>query len=146
MCHWLPLLILHQMAPRRRLDHKVEGAVHTPEVAVNCRSASPWAAAVPAAAEARSPKVKMLRSQGILLVSGVIPDLGKVFAHQVKGCRMGFERCEQSFTPHPVTIIHARSGGSVGVQGEGPPVVSTRSRPLLLLCLVVITYGWVSSC
>ena len=59
----------------------------------------------------------MLRPQGILLVSGVIPDLGKVFAHQMKGCRKGFERCEQSFTPHPVTIIHARSGGSVAAPG-----------------------------
>ena len=73
---------------------------------------------MPAAAEARSPKVKMLRPQGILLVSGVIPDLGKVFAHQMKGCRKGFERCEQSFTPHPVTIIHARSRGSVAAPGE----------------------------
>ena len=55
---------------------------------------SPWAAAVPAAAEMRSPKVKMLRSQGILLVSGVIPDLDKVFDHQLKGCKLSFERCE----------------------------------------------------
>ena len=63
----------------------------------------------------------MLRPQGILLVSGVIHDLGKVFAHQMKGCRKGFERCEQSFTPHPVTIIHARSGGSVAAPGNSPP-------------------------
>ena len=73
---------------------------------------------MPAAAEARSPKVKMLRSQGILLVSGVIPDLDKVFGHQLKCCQMSFERCELLFTPHPVTIIHARSGGSVAAPGE----------------------------
>ena len=126
--HGLPLLTLHQMVPKAKLDHEVEGAIHTSEVAVNGRSASPWAAAVPAAAEARSPKVKMLGSQGILRVSGVIPDLGKVFAHQMKGCRKGFERCEQSFTPHPVTIIHARSGGSVAAQGSFRRVADSRQR------------------
>ena len=52
---------------------------------MNDRSASSWGAAVPAAAEARSPKVKIIRSQGILLVSGVIPDLDKVFDHQMGG-------------------------------------------------------------
>ena len=82
------------MVPKAKLDHKGEGAIHTSEVAVNGRSASPWAAAVPAAAEARSPKVNMLRSQGIFLVSGVIPDLDKVFDDQFKGCKMSFERCE----------------------------------------------------
>ena len=112
------------MVPKAKLDHEVEGAIHTSEVAVNGRSASPSAIAVPAAAEARSPKVKMLGSQGILRVSGVIPDLGKVFAHQMKGCRKGFERCEQSFTPHPVTIIHARSGGSVAAPGGNRSVAA----------------------
>ena len=82
------------MVPKAKLDHEVEDAIHTSEVAVNGRSASPWAAAVPAAAEARSPKVKMLRPQGILLVSGVIPDPDKVFDYQLKGCKMSFERFE----------------------------------------------------
>ena len=49
-----------------------EGAVHTSEVAVNCRSASPWAAgaAVPAAAGARSSKVHGMRYLGILNARG----------------------------------------------------------------------------
>ena len=57
-CLWLPLMILHQMAPRTKLNHEVEGAIHTSEVAVNGRSASPKASAGTAAAEARSPKVQ----------------------------------------------------------------------------------------
>ena len=88
------LRILYQVPPRTKLNHEVGGAIHTSEVAVNGRSASPWAAAGTAAAEARSPKVNMLRSQGIFLVSGVIPDLDKVFDHQLKCCQMSFERCE----------------------------------------------------
>ena len=82
------------MVPKAKLDHKGEGEIHTSEVAVNGRSASPWAAAGTAAAEARSRKVKMLRSQDILIVSGAIPDLDKVFDQQLRGCRMSFERCE----------------------------------------------------
>ena len=39
--HGLPLLILHQMVPKAKLDQEVEAAIHTAEVAVNGRSASP---------------------------------------------------------------------------------------------------------
>ena len=36
---------------------------------------------------------------------------------------MGLERCEWSFSPHPVTIIHARSGGSVADPGPNDKTV-----------------------
>ena len=76
---------LYQVPSKSKLDHEGEGAIHTSEVAENCRLASPEAATSTAAAEARSPKVKMFRSQGIILVSALIPDLDKVLDHQVKG-------------------------------------------------------------
>ena len=64
------LRMLYQVPPRTKLNHEVEGAIHTSEVAVNGRSASPWAAAGTAAARVRSSKVYGLRSKGILLCKG----------------------------------------------------------------------------
>ena len=86
--HWLPLLILHQMAPRKRLDHEVEGAIHTSEVAMNGQSASPWAAAGTAAARVRSSKVYGLRSKGILLAREGNDDLSEVSGEHHKAWRM----------------------------------------------------------
>ena len=43
------LRILYQVPPRTKLNHEVGGAIHTSEVAVNGRSASPWAWHVQAA-------------------------------------------------------------------------------------------------
>ena len=87
-CLWLPLMILHQMAPRSKLNHEVEGAIHTSEVAVNGRSASPWAAADTAAARVRSSKVYGLRSKGILLAKEGNGDLSEVSGEHHKAWRM----------------------------------------------------------
>ena len=98
-------MILHQMAPRTKLNHEVEGAIHTSEVAVNGRSASPWAAAGTAAARVRSSKVYGLRSKGILLAKEGNGDLSEVSGEHHKAWRMCYMRCEHLFTPLTVTII-----------------------------------------
>ena len=103
--HWLPLLILHQMAPRTKLNHEVEGAIHTSKVAVNGRSASPWAAAGTAAARVRSSKVYGLRSKGILLAKEGNGDLSEVSGEHHKAWRMCYMRCEHLFTPLTDPII-----------------------------------------
>ena len=103
--HWLPLLILHLMGPRTSLDHEVEGAIHTSEVAVNGRSASPWAAAGTAAARVRSSKVYGLRSKGILLAKEGNGDLSEVSGEHHKAWRMCYMRCEHLFTPLTDPII-----------------------------------------
>ena len=84
---------------------QVEGAIHTSEVAVNGRSASPWAAAGTAAARVRSSKVYGLRSKGILLAKEGNGDLSEVSGEHHKAWRMCYMRCEHLFTPLTVTII-----------------------------------------
>ena len=122
-CHWLPLIILHQMAPRTKLNHEVEGAIHTSKVAVNGRSASPWAAAGTAAARVRSSKVYSLGSKGILLARGGNGDLSEVSGEHHKACRVSYTRCEHLFTPLAVTII------PVSPEGEPPPRVGWAAAP-----------------
>ena len=104
-CHWLPLILLQQMAPRIKLNREVDGAVHTSKVAVNGRLASPWAAAVPTAARARSSKVYALKSKGILRARGGNGDLNQVSGEHYKAWRMCYMRCEHLFTPLAVAII-----------------------------------------
>ena len=84
---------------------QVEGAIHTSEVAVNGRSASPWAAAGTAVARVRSSKVYGLRSKGILLAKEGNGDLSEVSGEHHKAWRMCYMRCEHLFTPLTVTII-----------------------------------------
>ena len=67
---------------------QVEGAIHTSEVAVNGRSASPWAAAGTAAARVRSSKIYGLRSKGILLAKEGNGDLSEVSGEHHKAWRM----------------------------------------------------------
>ena len=99
------LRMLYQVPPRTKLNHEVEGAIHTSEVAVNGRSASPWAAAGTAAARVRSSKVYGLRSKGILLAKEGNGDLSEVSGEHHKAWRMCYMRCEHLFTPLTVTII-----------------------------------------
>ena len=84
---------------------QVEGAIHTSEVAVNGRSASPWAAAGTAAARVRSSKVYGLRSKGILLAKEGNGDLSEVSGEHHKAWRMCYMRCEHLFTPLTDPII-----------------------------------------
>ena len=100
---------------------QVEGAIHTSEVAVNARSASPWAAAGTAAARVRSSKVYGLRSKGILLAKEGNGDLSEVSGEHHKAWRMCYMRCEHLFTPLTVTIIPV---------APDPPS-APRARPLL---------------
>ena len=99
------LRMLYQVPPRTKLNHEVGGAIHTSEVAVNARSASPWAAAGTAAARVRSSKVYGLRSKGILLAKEGNGDLSEVSGEHHKAWRMCYMRCEHLFTPLTVTII-----------------------------------------
>ena len=82
------LRMLYQVPPRTKLNHEVGGAIHTSEVAVNGRSASPWAAAGTAAARVRSSKVYGLRSKGILLAKEGNGDLSEVSGEHHKAWRM----------------------------------------------------------
>ena len=82
------LRIIYQVPPRTKLNHEVGGAIHTSEVAVNGRSASPWAAAGTAAARVRSSKVYGLRSKGILLAKEGNGDLSEVSGEHHKAWRM----------------------------------------------------------
>ena len=84
---------------------QVEGAIHTSEVAVNGRLASPWAAAGTAAARVRSSKVYGLRSKGILLAKEGNGDLCEVSGEHHKAWRMCYMRCEHLFTPLTDPII-----------------------------------------
>ena len=93
------------MVPKAKLDHEVQGAIHTAEVAVNGRSASPWAAAGTAAARVRSSKVYGLRSKGILLAKEGNGDLSEVSGEHHKAWRMCYMRCEHLFTPLTDPII-----------------------------------------
>ena len=99
------LRILYQVPPRTKLNHEVGGAIHTSEVAVNGRSASPWAAAGTAAARVRSSKVYGLRSKGILLAKEGNGDLSEVSGEHHKAWRMCYMRCEHLFTPLTDPII-----------------------------------------
>ena len=107
--------MLYQVPPRTKLNHEVGGAIHTSEVAVNGRSASPWAAAGTAAARVRSSKVYGLRSKGILLAKEGNGDLSEVSGEHHKAWRMCYMRCEHLFTPLAVAII------PVSPEGELPP-------------------------
>ena len=93
------------MVPKAKVDHEVEAAIHTSEVAVNGRSASPWAAAGTAAARVRSSKVYGLRSKGILLAKEGNGDLSEVSGEHHKAWRMCYMRCEHLFTPLTDPII-----------------------------------------
>ena len=99
------LRMLYQVPPRTKLNHEVGGAIHTSEVAVNGRSASPWAAAGTAAARVRSSKVYGLRSKGILLAKEGKGDLSEVSGEHHKAWRMCYMRCEHLFTPLTDPII-----------------------------------------
>ena len=99
------LRMFYQVPLRTKLNHEVGGAIHTSEVAVNGRSASPWAAAGTAAARVRSSKVYGLRSKGILLAKEGNGDLSEVSGEHHKAWRMCYMRCEHIFTPLTDPII-----------------------------------------
>ena len=125
---------------------EVGGAIHTSEVAVNGRSASPWAAAGTAAARVRSSKVYGLRSKGILLakegngglVNGNATDeqTPPLSAPASRGFASPSEGPPPCVSPRPDLTLHAdeispampASPAGEGRQGQG---ASASWEPLL---------------